>query len=117
VLEGEKRGREDIYRAATLEVRNGGDQTIEELELWVYFLDPKGRPHFLEKEGGNKPNRPNYTWAHPVMGGGSHPATAKPLAPGETRTLVVDVPDTDDHPDYVDKNRIDAQVRWVRLAP
>jgi sulfatase modifying factor 1 len=115
--EDEKRPREDVYRAATLEVRNGGDRTIEELELWVYFLNQKGKPHFLEKEGGNKPNRPNYTWAHPVMAGGAHPATAKPLGPGESRTFTVDVPDTDDHPAYVDKDKIAAEVRWVRLAP
>ena len=113
--EGEKRAREDSYRAATVDVRNAGDRTIEELELWVYFLNAKGEPHFLEKEGSNKPARPNYTWAHPVMAGGAHPATSKPLAPGESRTLDVDVPETFDDPAWVNPRALGAQVRWVRL--
>ncbi|HEX7898339.1 MAG TPA: formylglycine-generating enzyme family protein [Planctomycetota bacterium] len=113
--EGEKKPREDVYRAATVEVRNGGDRAIEELELWVYFLTPKGEPHLLEKEGGNKPNRPNYSWAHLVMAGGAHAATAKALGPGETRTLDVDVPETYDDPAFVNPRALGAQVRWIRF--
>jgi hypothetical protein len=113
--EGEKGVAEEIFRTATVEVRNSGDRTVEELELWVYFLDPKDLPHFLEKEGANKPNRPNYTWAHPVMASSSHAAAAPPLGPGEARSFDIDVPETGDDAAFVNPNRMGAQVRWARL--
>lgn len=105
----------ELFRAATVEVVNGGERVIEELELQVYFLTPKGEPHYLEREGLNKPNRPNYTWAHPVMISSAHAAARKPLAPGESRVFEIDVPETTDHPQYVDAGKMGARVTWVRL--
>lgn len=105
----------ELFRTATVEVVNGGDRVVDELELQVYFMTPKGEPHFLEKEGLNKPNRPNYTWAHPVMASSAHAVARKPLAPGESRVFEIDVPETTDHPGYVDAEKLGAGVTWVRL--
>lgn len=107
---------DEIFRTLTIEVRNGGDAVIEELELQAFFLDPKGEPHLLEKEGSNKPARPNFTWAHPVMAGSLHAAAAKPLGPGESRTFEIDVPETFDEPN-VNPKAFGARVTWVRLRP
>ena len=110
------KGDGELYRTLTIEVRNGGDGMIEELELQAYFLNPKGEPHLLEIEGLNKPARPNFTWAHPVMAGSVHAVAAKPLGPGESRTFDIDVPETTDEPN-VNPNAFGARVTWVRLKP
>ncbi|HYE98707.1 MAG TPA: formylglycine-generating enzyme family protein [Planctomycetota bacterium] len=107
----------DAWRRVTGEVRNDGDRTIEELELQVYFLTPKGEPHTSEREGIDKPARPNYTWVHPVLVTGPEGPSKKPLAPGEARTFEVDVPETTDLDVYVDATKLGARVTWVRLAP
>lgn len=105
----------ELFRALTLEVVNRGDRVVEELELLAYFLTPKGEPHLLEREGLNKPNRPNFTWAHPVLASSAHAAARAPLGPGESRVFEIDVPDTTDDPRYVDPQALGARVTWVRL--
>ena len=97
------------FRKVTVEARNGGERAIEELEVQVYFLDPRGRPHRVEVDGASPPGRPNYTWAYPVIAG------TRPLGPGETRVFDVDVPETSDSPAAVKFDAFGAQVTWVRF--
>lgn len=106
----------ELFRTLTIELRNGGEGVIEELELQAYFLNPKGEPHWLEKEGLNKPARPNYSWAYPVLAGSVHATAAAPLGPGESRTFELDLPETTDEPN-VNPKAFGARVTWVRLKP
>jgi hypothetical protein len=107
----------DFFMTVSGEVVNGGDRAVEELELLVYLLDAKGGPHFLEKEGANKPNRPNYTWTYPVLANSAHEAPRRPLVPGGTRAFSVDVPYSWDAPQYIQQGKFGARVTWVRFAP
>jgi hypothetical protein len=103
-----------FFRTVTVELRNGGDGVIEEAELQVYFLDERGAPRLQEVQGTN-PARPTFTWAHPVLRAGIHPAEAKALGPGESREFDIDVPETTDDPG-VDPKAFGARITWVRLA-
>lgn len=107
----------EFYMTVQGEVENRTDRTLEELELQVYFLEPDGRPHFLEKEGAAQPSRPNYSWAYPVLVSGPEGASKKPLAPGEKRSFSVDLPMTFDPPQHVQADALGARVTWVRPAP
>jgi hypothetical protein len=107
----------DFYWAVTGEVTNGGDRAVEELELVLFQLDAKGEPHWLEKQGAAQPNRPNYTWAYPVLATSSHEAARKPLGPGEKRAFAVDVPYSFDPPDLIRDGKLGVRATWVRFAP
>ena len=106
----------EFYRTITGEVVNQGDRTIEELELYVHYLTPDGKPHLMEKDGANKPFRPNFTWTYPVHVSSAHEGPWKaPLAPGQTRVFSVDLPKSWDNPIYVDEKGFAAKASWVRL--
>jgi hypothetical protein len=82
----------DIWCKVTGEVRNGGDRSLEELEVDVYYLSPEGKPHWFD-ENSPKPHRATFSkhWAalaNSVRGGDA----VKPMKPGETRPFVLYVP-------------------------
>lgn len=106
----------DFYRTVTVELRNGGDSVIEEMEVQVYFLDPSGAPHLQEVDGPSGPGRPTFTWIYPVMRSGVHPMAAKPMSPGESRVFNVDIPESMDGVN-VDAKAFGARVTWARLKP
>jgi hypothetical protein len=96
-------------------VRNGGDRALDELALKVYFLDPKGNPHLQDRTGGST-HPATYALAFPALVSSAHPGDhARPLAPGETREFLVDLPVTYDSPDDVNPAGFGASVLYVRF--
>jgi hypothetical protein len=104
----------DSYATLTCEVKNGGDKAIEELEVMVEYLTPKGTPHPVDIQGADKPGRATYGWAYPVLVSSPHAAAAKPLAPGEARTFTVDIPWAFD-PEELVAQKWAAKATWVRV--
>lgn len=104
----------DSYASVTVEVKNGGDKTVEELEIRVEYLTPKGQPHPVDIQGADKPGRATYGWAYPVLVSSPHAAAAKPLAPGESRTITVDIPWAFD-PEELVVEKWAAKPTWARL--
>jgi hypothetical protein len=104
----------DSYMTVSGEVKNGGDRTIEELELVVQYLTPKGTPHPVDIQGADKPGRATYGWGYPVLVSSPHAAAAKPLAPGESRAFSIDIPLSFDSEELVSQ-KWSATVSWVRL--
>ena len=105
----------DAYASVTVEVKNGGDRVIEELEVRVEYLTPKGAPHPVDIQGADKPGRATYGWAYPVLVSSAHAAPAAPLKPGESRTFTVFIPWAYDPPELV-AEKWAAAVGWARLA-
>lgn len=91
-------------------VKNGGDRSIDELELTVFYLDAKGQPLFEDKKV-----RPSFTKAYPVLLHSWHDGPwRKALGPGESRAFEVDVPvpyDLDD-----DTEKVSAKVSSLQLG-
>jgi formylglycine-generating enzyme required for sulfatase activity len=74
-------------------VKNGGDRALDEVELTVYYLDPKGKP--LQED---RKVRPTFTKAFPVLVNAWHDGPARrPLGAGESRAFEVDVPEPFDY--------------------
>ncbi len=100
------------------EVRNAGDRAIGELELTVYYLDPKGRPHFKDLTGATKPGRATFSKCWPVLPNSFHAgAHREPLQPGGVRAFAVDLPQTCDGPDDVQAAKFGARAAVLRLGP
>jgi formylglycine-generating enzyme required for sulfatase activity len=99
------------------EVKNGGDRTLDELELTVYYLTPKGQPHYVEVRGADKPWRATYGWCHPVLVSsatlGEH---REPLKPGARRAFELEIPLSFDPPQEVDHGKFGAHVSALRFA-
>lgn len=104
----------DFYVTVQGEVKNGGDKTIEELELYVAYLDPKGQAHPVDLQGADKPGRATYGWGYPVLVSSPHAGAAKPLAPGESRAFSIDIPQSFD-PEELVVQKWTAKAAWVRL--
>jgi hypothetical protein len=89
-------------------VKNAGDKPLDELELTVYYLDDEGKP-FVED---NK-FRPTFTKTWPVVVNSDRPgAQGKPLKPGESRAIEVDLPqpfDFDTEPTKIGAKVVAAQ--------
>jgi hypothetical protein len=100
-------GSVSIYSRVTGEIRNLGDRPIDELLLKVYFLDPKGQPHF-EDITSNLTRRATYNVCAPVVRNSAHPGGA--LKPGERRTFSVDLPMTFDAESDVELEKFGATV-------
>jgi hypothetical protein len=83
----------------TGKVKNGGERALEELELMVYHVTPKGKP-FLEDGKG----RPTFSKCYPVLVNSSWPgAHRSPLIPGQTRGFEVDLPQPYDYEGDLDQ--------------
>jgi hypothetical protein len=96
------------------EITNGSGTTLDEVEVEVYYLDPKGKPHRSDIAGTNKPGQATFTKAWPVLrnsalGGG-------PLKPGETRAFKAEIPQSFDGDDDVDHEKFGGRVTNVRIA-
>lgn len=75
-------------------VKNGGDRTLEELEIVVHYLTPDGKPHWVDQESP-KPHRASFSKAWPVLASGvKNGDDRKPLKPGESRAFVLYLPST-----------------------
>ncbi len=101
----------------TGQVKNAGDRSLDELDLLMYYLDPEGKPHPLDFEGADKPDRATFGRAFPVMANcGWRGEDAKPLKPGETRTFVVEFPISGDPPNLVDEKKFEAKATGLRFS-
>ncbi len=99
------------------EVRNGGDREIFELGLKVHPLGPDGRPH-LEDVTAQQTRRATFNVCYPALPSSAHPGPhASPLAPGERRPFVVNLPLSFDGPDLVRPGAFGAAVIHLLLAP
>jgi hypothetical protein len=82
----------DLFCKVKGEVRNGGDRTLDELEIAIYYLTPDGKPHWKDNES-TKPNRASFGKCWPVLPNGVRAgADAAPMKPGETRPFALYVP-------------------------
>ena len=105
----------DFFTTVTGEVKNGGDKTVEELELFVEYLTPKGQPHPVDIQGADKPGRATYGWGYPVLASSAHPGPSKPLAPGESRAFSIDIPKSFDEVGKLVDEKWAVKASWVRL--
>ncbi len=105
----------DFYTTVKGEVKNGGDKTIEELEIRIEYLTPDGKPHPVDLQGADKPGRATYGWGYPVLVSSPHAAAAMPLAPGETRAYSIDIPKAFDEDGKLVVEKWSAKPTWVRL--
>lgn len=106
----------DQYWKVSVEVTNGTGRAIDELEVRVYILTPKGKPHLWDKEV-TKPGRATFASGWPVLASSAvaGPHTA-PLQPGETRTFSVTMPQSFDTEDEVEYGKFGASVMNLRFA-
>lgn len=107
-------GERDFYCRLKIEVRNGTDRAVEDLEIRAYYLTPKGTPHLVDKEV-TKPGRATFANHWPVLAAGAAPHAA-PLQPGEARTFPVILPQSFDTDEEVEYGKFGASVMNVRFA-
>jgi formylglycine-generating enzyme required for sulfatase activity len=112
-----KLGKErDFFCRLKLEVKNGTDRAIEELEIRAYYLTPKGKPHLTDKEVP-KPGRATFANHWPVLPSSAFAGPhAAPLKPGETRGFTVTLPQSFDTDDEVEYGKFGASLMNVRFA-
>jgi formylglycine-generating enzyme required for sulfatase activity len=86
-----------FFRELKGEVKNTGDKALDEVEVMVYYLNPKGQPHMADITGANKPGQATFSKCWPALANSyADPAARAPLKPGETRAFAVEVPQTFD---------------------
>ncbi len=91
-------------------VKNEGDQSLDEVELTLYFLDPEGKPLLEDRKV-----RPTFTKAYPVLANGWHDGAArKPLGPGDSRAFETDIPEPFDYD--VDLKTVGADVAALQFS-
>jgi hypothetical protein len=97
-----------FFTRVTGEVRNGGPRTLEEIQIVVHALTPKGLPHWSDVGTGDREGRATFTWAHPALRNGG-----VPLRPGEVRRFQVDVPESLDDDKSVGNGMFGARVTAI----
>jgi formylglycine-generating enzyme len=105
-----------FFAEVECEIKNGGDKELSEVEVVVYYLDGKGKPHMVDIAGSNKPGQATFTPAWPVLANSAHAAPRPPLKPGESRKFTVDVPQTFDNDPDVDPEKFGGRATNVRFA-
>jgi formylglycine-generating enzyme required for sulfatase activity len=69
-------------------LRNGGDRSLDEVELTVYFTDDDGKPVYEDNKF-----RPTFSKTWPVLVNSDRPGGhSRALKPGESRGFQLDVP-------------------------
>ena len=105
-----------FFAEVACEIKNGGDKELAEVQVVLYYLDEKGKPHMVDIAGSNKPGQATFTVAWPVLAGSVHEAPRAPLKPGESRKFTVDIPQTFDNAPDVDPEKFAGRATNVRLA-
>jgi formylglycine-generating enzyme required for sulfatase activity len=106
-----------FFARVQAEIKNGSDRALDEAEVTIWYLDPKGKPHYADIAGANKPGQATFSKAWPVLVNAYHGGeAAKPLKPGESRKFTMDIPQTSDSDDDVDREKFGGRCTNVRLA-
>jgi formylglycine-generating enzyme required for sulfatase activity len=106
-----------FFVTITGEIKNTGDKTLDEVEVMVHYLNPKGQPHMADLTGANKPGQATFSMCWPALANSYADAAARvPLKPGETRPFVLDVPQTFDDVGTEVANRWSGRVTNVKFA-
>jgi formylglycine-generating enzyme required for sulfatase activity len=105
-----------FFAEVEVEIRNGGDKELAEVEVLVHYLDGNGKPHMVDIAGSNKPGQATFTLAWPVLANSAHAAPRPPLKPGEGRKFTVDIPQTFDSDPDVDPEKFGGRATNVRFA-
>lgn len=105
-----------FFTEVACEIKNGGDQALDEVEVLVYYLDEKGKPHLIDVAGSNKPGQATFTLAWPVLASSAHAAPRAPLKPGESRKFSVDIPQSFDAAPDVDPEKFGGRATNVRFS-
>jgi len=98
------------------EIKNGSDKTLDEVEVLVYYVDEKGKPHLIDVAGSNKPGQATFSKCWPVIASGKLEGARAPLKPGESRKFTVDIPQTFDNPPDVEPEKFAGRATNVRFA-
>jgi hypothetical protein len=105
-----------FFAEVTGEIRNGGERILDEVELMIYYLDPKGKPHLADLSGANKAGQATFSRCWPVLANSFHDGRQS-FKPGETRKFVIDIPQTfDSDGDEVDDKKFGGRVTNLRFA-
>lgn len=98
------------------EIKNGGDKALDEVEVLVYYVDEKGKPHMVDVAGANKPGQATFSLTWPVLATSSFAEARAPLKPGESRKFTVDVPQTFDNAPDVEPEKFGGRATNVRFS-
>jgi formylglycine-generating enzyme required for sulfatase activity len=105
-----------FFAEVAVEVKNGGDKTLDEVEVVVYYLDEKDKPHMVDVAGSNKPGQATFTLAWPVLANSAQAAPRAPLKPGEVRKFNADIPQTFDAAPDVNPEKFGGRATNVRFS-
>jgi formylglycine-generating enzyme required for sulfatase activity len=109
--------RADKYQGVTGVVENAGDRALDEVELVVSYLDPKGKRVTLGSNSQGEVVRAIYSKCYPVLVTGTAPGhDPSPLMPGGKRAFAVELPLSLDPVEEVVPNRFGAAVTNLRFA-
>ena len=111
-------GATDYFWAVSGTVKNEGARTLDEVELRVFPLTGKGKPHLADTGfGGGTPDRATWSKCWPVLTAARGDAASRePLRTGEERAFSVDVPFSFDDPPDVGPEKFGAQVTNLRFS-
>jgi len=101
---------------AACEIRNGSDRALDEVEVIVYYLNPKGKPHLIDVAGTNKPGQATFSKGWPVLSSSNRAEAAAPLKPGESRAFTIDLPSSYDSDDDVEREKFQGRATNVRFS-
>ena len=104
------------WATVACEIKNTGDRELDEVEVLVYYLNPKGKPHLIDVAGANKAGQATFSKAWPVLASSNNADAAKPLKPGETRKFNIDIPSSFDSDDDVEREKFQGRATNVRFS-
>jgi len=106
-----------FFAEVQCEIKNGGDKALDEVEVLVWYLDEKGKPHMTDVAGANKPGQATFSKGWPVLASSAQGAGVRsPLKPGESRKFSIDLPQTFDNPPDVDPEKFAGRATNVRFS-
>lgn len=105
-----------FFAEVSVEILNGGDRTLDEVEVMVWYLTGDGKPHLVDIAGANKPGQATFGKGWPVLASAAQEAARAPLKPGGTRKFTLDLPQTFDGPPDVDPEKFAGRATNVRIA-
>jgi formylglycine-generating enzyme required for sulfatase activity len=106
-----------FFAEVAVEIKNAGDKTLDEVEILVWYVDEKGKPHMVDVAGANKPGQATFSKGWPVLADSASSEEARqPLKPGESRKFTIDIPQTFDNAPDVDPDKFSGRATNVRFS-